>query len=153
MTHKPSTISRIGLTAVGLLLFTAASWAASDAALRPNPHNFTAVMHGARLFQQNCATCHGPVGQGNANWRTRGPDGKYPPPPLNGSGHMWHHPLPVLLSAIREGSIAQGGSMPAWKEKLSEAEMLDIIAWLQSKWPGQIYQRWQQTDARAGTNR
>lgn len=119
----------------------------------PNPHNFASVIKGAKLFQENCAACHGKQGEGDANWRTPGPDGKYRPPPLNGTGHMWHHPLPVLLSTIRDGSIAQGGNMPPWKEKLNERDMIDIIAWLQSKWPKEIYQQWQQMDQRAQARR
>ncbi len=151
MNNRPLIPSHRGLTLVGLLLLT---WVAgASAAPQPNPRNFASVMSGAKLYQNNCSTCHGPTGQGDANWRTPGPDGKFRPPPLNGSGHMWHHPLPVLLSTIRDGSIAQGGSMPAWKEKLSETEMVDIIAWLQSKWPKEVLEQWRQMDQRAQAQR
>ena len=43
--------------------------------------------------------------------------------------------------------------MPPWKEKLSERDMIDLIAWLQTKWPKEIYQRWQQMDDRAQARR
>lgn len=139
---------------VALLALSQTAWSASDAeAYRPNPRNFASVMHGAKLFQENCATCHGKQAEGDANWRTPGVDGKFRPPPLNGTGHMWHHPLPVLLATIRDGSIAQGGSMPPWREKLSDRDMIDLIAWLQTKWPQEIYQQWQQMDARAQARR
>jgi len=119
----------------------------------PNPHNFASVIKGAKLFQENCAACHGKQGEGDANWRTPGPDGKYRPPPLNGTGHMWHHPLPVLLSIIRDGTIAQGGAMPPWRDKISERDMTDIIAWLQTKWRRELYERWQDLDAQARARR
>ena len=43
--------------------------------------------------------------------------------------------------------------MPAWAGKLSDAEIVDTIAWFQSKWPEQVYDAWykldQQSRARA----
>lgn len=145
------------LALVGLLtspIQPAPVQAANDAKdLRPNPRNFAAVTQGARLFQEHCAECHGKLGEGAPNWRTPDENGKFRPPPLNGGGHMWHHPLPLLLSIIRDGTAAQGGTMPGWKEKLSDRDMVDVIAWLQSKWPKEIYQQWQQMDARAQTQR
>ena len=137
------------------LLLSAPSGRAAthEKAFRPNPRNFASVMQGAKLFQQNCATCHGKQGEGAPSWRTPGPDGKFRPPPLNGGGHMWHHPLPDLLSIMRDGTAAQGGSMPPWRDKLSEQQMIDIIAWLQSKWPQEIYQQWEQMDSRTHARR
>ena len=46
---------------------------------------------GQKLFQQNCSTCHGAYGEGAKNWRTPDEQGKNPAPPLNGTGHAWHH--------------------------------------------------------------
>ena len=104
--------------------------------------SFSKVMLGARLFQKNCAVCHGKQAEGAHNWRQRGADGKYPAPPLNGSGHTWHHPKKGLINTIKTGTLNIGGSMPAWQDKLSDEEIEAILAWVISRWPEDIYQRW-----------
>lgn len=108
---------------------------------------------GARVFREHCASCHGKVGEGAANWRRAGPDGKYPAPPLNGSGHAWHHPLSILFHTIKNGSPGGQGDMPAWADKLTDEEIVAVIAWFQSRWPPEIYQNWLQRDAAARANR
>lgn len=104
---------------------------------------------GAEIFKQYCASCHGAMAQGAPNWQRPGADGKYPAPPLNGTGHAWHHPAAVLKMTIRRGTIAMGGSMPAWGNKLSEDDIEAVIAWLQSRWPEEIYQSWLAMDRKA----
>lgn len=111
--------------------------------------DFNQVTRGGRLFQEYCAGCHGVDAEGAANWRQKGADGKYPAPPLNGTGHAWHHPEKVLLMTIRDGTARLGGSMPAWGDKLSEQDMRDIIAWFQAKWPEEIYAEWARRNAQA----
>ncbi|TFH08242.1 MAG: c-type cytochrome, partial [Nitrosomonadales bacterium] len=49
------------------------------------------IRRGEIVYQANCATCHGLKGEATTGWREKGADGKYPPPPLNGSAHAWHH--------------------------------------------------------------
>ncbi len=97
---------------------------------------------GKQVFRKNCVACHKQNAEGTADWKTAGPGGYYPPPPLNGSAHAWHHPLSALLTVIREGGGAYGGVMPAWKSSLTEAEMLSTVAFFQSYWSDEIYQRW-----------
>ena len=73
----------------------------------------TQVERGTQLFADNCSVCHGDKGQGLVDdWRKRLPDGSYPPPPLNGTAHTWHHPLVQLLGTIETGGIPYGGQMP-----------------------------------------
>lgn len=105
------------------------------------------VEQGERLFQHYCAECHGGHAQGLApDWRVRQADGSYPPPPLNGTAHTWHHPLSVLQRVIQEGGAPYDGKMPGFKGRLSEAEQLAIIAWFQHFWSDQIYEAWRETD-------
>jgi mono/diheme cytochrome c family protein len=104
---------------------------------------------GKALFQANCAVCHGAGAQGAFTWRVAGPDGKYLPPPLNGTGHAWHHPKAALKQTIRRGTLALGGNMPPWQDKLSEQDIEDLIAWFQSLWPDEVYQAWWEIDQRA----
>ena len=65
---------------------------------------------GSVVFANNCAQCHGDNAEGLGNdWRARLDDGSFPPPPLNGTAHAWHHPNSVLLQVINNGGAAFGG--------------------------------------------
>lgn len=111
--------------------------------------DFSAMMRGAKLFQENCAACHGAQAEGAPNWQKPGADGKYPAPPLNGTGHAWHHPKAALKTTIMRGTIPMGGSMPAWEGKLSDDDIEAVIVWIQSRWPDEIYQSWFTMDEKA----
>ncbi len=101
------------------------------------------VNQGKPIYQANCAQCHGGFGQGDANWRKPTEDGRYLPPPLNGTGHAWHHPMDQLRGVIKHGRGPDVPSdMPAWGQKLSDEEIDSVIAWFQSRWPDEIYQAW-----------
>lgn len=105
------------------------------------------VARGQALFAQHCARCHGERAQGDPQWRRRNPDGTFPPPPLDGSGHAWHHPYGWLKEMIRNGSAPQG-NMPAWGATLSEQQIEDIIAWFQALWPAEVYAAWWEMEQR-----
>jgi mono/diheme cytochrome c family protein len=115
----------------------------------PRGWSFAQVSRGGELFARNCATCHGGNAEGAPNWRHRGPDGRFPPPPLNGTGHAWHHPKAVLHDVIKNGSPPGQGNMPAWRDRLTDEQIDDIIAWFQSQWPNQVYNAWYQMDQRS----
>lgn len=108
------------------------------------PHGLdpTLVARGADIYTANCAACHGARAEGAPNWQRPGPDGKYPAPPLDGSGHAWHHPSAALKQTIRGGTLKLGGSMPAWKDKLTDDDIEVVIVWMQSRWPEEIYRSW-----------
>jgi len=97
---------------------------------------------GRKVYALNCVGCHLDNAQGTASWKDRSPDGSYPPPPLNGSAHTWHHPLAILKKVIDEGGVPLGGKMPGFKDKLNEEEKLAVISYFQSFWSGEIYDAW-----------
>lgn len=103
-----------------------------------------AVELGNQLFQQHCAACHGSEAQGTENWKQTDADGIYPPPPLNGTAHAWHHSIPQLARSIKEGGVKLGGKMPPFGDRLNNGEILALIAYFQSKWPDELYQAWHQ---------
>jgi len=105
---------------------------------------YTAVQveQGREIFQAHCAVCHGSEAQGTAEWWIPEEDGLYPPPPLNGTAHDWHHPLDELLRYIEQGGIPLGGKMPAFGAVLDEDERRATVAFFQSFWPDEIYRRW-----------
>lgn len=100
------------------------------------------VDYGDSLFQQNCAVCHGVNAEGTKEWKKTDENGNYPPPPLDGTAHAWHHSIPALVRSIKEGGIKLGGVMPAFGDKLSNQEVLAMIAFFQSKWPDEVYKVW-----------
>jgi len=100
------------------------------------------VKQGNMVFKQNCASCHGQNAEATPNWKETNADGHYPPPPLNGTAHAWHHDLDVLRRQIREGGQQLGGVMPPFKERLSSEQIDQAIAYFQSKWPDDLYQKW-----------
>jgi len=100
------------------------------------------VQRGNAVFQTNCASCHKPDASGTKDWQTPLENGKYPPPPLNGEAHAWHHSLQILRRAVNKGGIPLGGWMPAFEDKLSKQDVDDVLAWVQSNWSDEIYKLW-----------
>ena len=111
--------------------------------------DYAQVSRGGILYAKHCAECHGRLAEGADNWRQRDADGMMPPPPLNGSGHAWHHPHSTLLEVIQGGSPPGMGKMPAWQDRLSDEEIEAVIAWFQSQWPDEAYASWYLTNQRA----
>lgn len=100
------------------------------------------VERGERIYGTYCATCHGESGEGQPHWNIPKSDGTLPPPPLNGSGHTWHHGDGTLYKQIKLG----GGyldlpdfksGMPAFSDQLSHQEIIDVLAYVKSLWSDQ----------------
>ena len=104
--------------------------------------DFKEFTAGQRLFHSNCAACHGSNAEGAKDWRKQDKDGKNPAPPLNGTGHAWHHSNQSLTNTIKNGTVKIGGNMPAWKGKLSDREIKLILIWIKAQWPDELYTAW-----------
>lgn len=100
------------------------------------------IKHGESLYRAHCANCHGKNGEGAPDWRNRGADGKFPPPPLDDTAHAWHHSTQTLTGMIRDGSQPGAGNMPGWKDKLSDQDIHDVTDWIKSLWSDEIYDTW-----------
>ena len=97
-------------------------------------------IQGKKVFKDNCAVCHGDKGQGLVKeWKKADANGKFPAPPLNGTAHAWHHSKELLLRTVDNGGIPLGGTMPAFKDKLSDKEKQAVIAYISSLWPDKTY--------------
>lgn len=111
----------------------------------PPPRSAAAAQaaRGLVVYERHCMECHGAQGRGQSgDWRVRDAQGHYPPPPLDDSAHAWHHPTAALLEAIRDGSPAGEGNMPAWRGRLSEQDMRDVVAYIKSLWSDEVYRLW-----------
>lgn len=122
-------------------------------ALRPAD---TAVLAlGRRVYQAQCAACHGAQLQGQENWRERGADGLLPAPPHDASGHTWHHPDEQLFAIVKYGLPRVIGkpdyrtTMPAYEGVLSDDEIVAVLSWIKSQWPPDVRQRHDAVNAQA----
>lgn len=98
---------------------------------------------GERLYQENCAICHGVNLEGQPEWRSRLPNGRVPAPPHDASGHTWHHPDRVLFDIVKRGPAAIVGNgyksdMPGYEDVLTDKEITAIIDYIKSTWPDRI---------------
>ncbi len=109
------------------------------------------VTRGAALYQEHCAQCHGPEAQGHPDWQN--PE-VAAAPPLNGTGNEWKRSRQELVARIKNGIERKGVPvMPAWKGRLSDEDVGDVIVWFQALWPADVYQGWLKTNAKpAGLN-
>lgn len=103
------------------------------------PSDLARVAQGKALYAANCASCHGARGEGEPNWKGSNPDGTYPAPPHDATGHTWHHSDKLLLEIIRDGgarfeSATFKSRMPAWGDRLSEEERGAVLAYIKTLW-------------------
>lgn len=82
---------------------------------------------GQVLYEANCQSCHG------------GPTGGVIsdiPPKHNANGHTWHHPDQQIIGIILDGYIVsqERGEMPAFREKLTDAEISQILDYIKTWW-------------------
>jgi mono/diheme cytochrome c family protein len=98
---------------------------------------------GEQLYQDNCAACHGVNLEGQPDWRSPGPDGIYPAPPHDQTGHTWHHADGMLMDYTKLGgkeALARQGvdfasGMPSFGDQLTDAQIQNILAYIKSTWP------------------
>lgn len=117
---------------------------ALDYALQPD--NGRLVGMGAKVYAENCASCHGVRLEGQANWRERDAEGMLPAPPHDESGHTWHHPDPYLFLVTKYGIEAVIGrpyanNMPAYEGDLSDEQIIAVLSYIKSQWPDQVRSR------------
>jgi mono/diheme cytochrome c family protein/peroxiredoxin len=106
-----------------------------------------AVAYGRTVYEANCQVCHGVDAAGTADWQKPDEDGRYPPPPLNGTAHTWHHDRDVLRRIILNGTKDIGGNMPAWSDILSDDDVDRVMEWLTSLWPDRVYDMWSERNS------
>ncbi len=111
------------------------------------PFSMESLMRGARLYQEQCAQCHGPDAQGHPDWQNPQVTAA---PPLNGTGNEWKRGKADLVNMILNGATRDGVRvMPAWKGRLTQQEVEDIVAWFQALWPADVYEKWHKANADA----
>ncbi len=140
----------IFIIVTGALAITACSREGSQSVARSRPAaqyspNFDPgkIARGAKIFEENCAQCHGPQAQGHPDWQTPSDGSFTAAPPLDGSGNEHKRSKSELLNVIRNGVRKNGLEvMPAWQGRLSNQDLEDVVTWFQSLWPPEVYKEW-----------
>jgi mono/diheme cytochrome c family protein len=132
----------------GILLMAGLhSGLADDAPSKPDPSNPKLVARGKVVYAEQCASCHGAKLEGQPNWRHRLPNARMPAPPHDPSGHTWHHSDQQLFEMTKfgPGALVPGyrSDMPAFADKLSDADIWAVISFIESTWPPDIRERQQ----------
>jgi len=138
-----------GVVLAGLVLLAACSREDKTASVSPavTVRHFdpNSLARGSALFAERCAQCHGPQGQGHPDWQTPS-DGQFAAaPPLNGTGNDWKRSRAELATIIQKGVRRKSDKaeiMPAWKGRLTATDIDDVINWMQSLWPADVYETW-----------
>ena len=146
------------LTAFGLAVLLSVSYAVSPlskSADRPLIawQDRSAVARGQTLYAAQCASCHGARGEGQIERPAGMPLSTPLAPPHDGTGHTWQHPDFALFQLTKTGlsTVAcrtlDEAAMPRFGEALSDGEILDILAYIKSRWPDDVLAEQEATNA------
>ncbi|WP_297020120.1 cytochrome c [Thalassospira sp.] len=151
-----------GVMALGALIGAAIMYgivsyfipAGTDQNVELRPDDLQLVAFGKKVYDANCASCHGAKLQGEANWRERGADGMLPAPPHDETGHTWHHPDAVLFALTKYGPAAMAGgdyksAMQGYDGVLSDEEIIASLSYIKSRWPREVVARHDQINQSA----
>lgn len=134
---------------VAVVLWTASS----DANAQIEHTNAAMIAEGEVIYQDLCASCHGADLEGQADWKTRGADGKLPAPPHDATGHTWHHPGEQLFQITKYGTAALIGGgyqseMRGFAEDLTDAQIWAVLSYIKSRWPAEVISAHNDIEAR-----
>jgi len=123
-------------SAVVLIGGAATASAATDG---PPPLDQALVQEGRAIYLRQCASCHGPQGEGAPHWQKRNAQGELPAPAHGPEGHTWKHADAMLYRIVREGwrdpfNKTKQLTMPAFRETLSPDETRAVITYLKTLW-------------------
>ena len=100
---------------------------------------------GKIVYENNCVSCHQVNLAGAENWKGLDEDGHRKAPPLNGTGHTWHHDDATLHNIIKYGLAKlvknYKGKMLGFEDNLKDEDIDSVLSYIKSFWPDDIYQR------------
>ena len=102
------------------------------------------IERGKIAYQNNCVSCHMVNLSGAENWKGIDSDGHRKAPPLDGSGHTWHHDDKTLHAIVKYGLAKlvknYEGKMIGFEDKLSDKDIDSILAYMKSYWSKENYE-------------
>jgi mono/diheme cytochrome c family protein len=123
----------VGLSALIVVVAISACRGEGDADTNRFPIEVTdsRIEAGELIYADNCASCHGPV---------NGPTVLDSAPVHGDAGHTWHHPDRLLFQWVLDRPPL-AVTMPAFRDKLTEEEVIDALAFIKSHWLPEIQDR------------
>ena len=153
----PVLLSALGKLLVGAVIYCLSSPVTEAKASFVLKHKDAAVVDlGRVVYAENCTSCNGVALEGQANWRQRDSNVYLPAPPRDETGHTWWHPDSHLFLMTKYGLEDMIGkscpnNMPAYKDKLTDAEILASLSYIKSTWSGRIQLQHNQINTRTKT--
>ena len=103
------------------------------------------IIRGKIIYEKNCVSCHQVNLVGAENWKGLDEDGHRKAPPLNGTGHTWHHDDATLHNIIKYGLAKlvknYEGKMLGYEDNLKDKDIDSVLSYIKSFWPDDIYQQ------------
>jgi mono/diheme cytochrome c family protein len=94
---------------------------------------------GRRVYQAQCAQCHGIRAEGQPGWERVDAHGELPAPPHDRTGHTWKHSDAMLYRIVASGwrdpfNKTERLTMPPFAGALRPEEIRDVIEYLKTLW-------------------
>ena len=103
------------------------------------------IIRGKINYENNCVSCHQVNLIGAENWNGLDEDGHRKAPPLNGTGHTWHHDDATLHNIIKYGLAKlvknYEGKMLGFEDNLKDKDIDSVLSYIKSFWPDDVYQQ------------
>jgi len=104
------------------------------------------IAKGELLYNQYCVSCHMVNLSGAKNWKNgKDNDGHNLSPPLNGTGHTWHHSDELLHNIVKHGFVNlvknYKGKMAGFANKINDKQIDSVLSYIKSYWKVEIYER------------
>lgn len=133
---------RRGLALWGLLVALQGSSAlgATPSQHFANADDPTLVHEGRGIYMMTCSSCHGRRLQGQALWQVMDQYAGRRAPPQDATGHTWQHSDEALFAKTKSGRFPTESSkrvsyMPAFTGRLTDRQILAVLAFIKSSWP------------------
>jgi len=103
------------------------------------------IARGKIIYESYCVSCHQVNLIGAENWKSVDEDGHRKAPPLNGTGHTWHHDDATLHNIIKYGLVKlvknYEGKMLGFEDNLKDKDIDSVLSYMKSFWPEDVYQQ------------
>ena len=134
---------RIFLTLISFIFLNEASYSHSHFPI--TRESTLMIARGKNIYESYCVSCHQVNLIGAENWKGVDEDGHRKAPPLNGTGHTWHHDDATLHDIIKYGlaKIVKNyeGKMLGFEDNLKDKDIDLVLTYMKSFWPDDVYQQ------------